>query len=307
MKLLHENDVSLPVVLLWGSFGGVCSATVYLLLQWIWDHFLPNAIWFSLYHDTQVILLFPLIFAMFGFLAEDLIGKEKKTSEIWIGIVSGISTALIFIIIITFHIIISESKTFPSNWLFFVVVTLVTSITMQIIGAWFHEPRYLSQIDEKNKMNQCSITSKICKYKIFFLTILMILLIPPFLLYFGICMGIIAEQPECCILLDSVDVSRTTPHSIHIVLDPHPVRTYNVTRDIRIIINDIDVSNQSVITEKGIQGTIEPPEGLTYQKSASVTITGDIVAGNETAPVHLIILVTYPDTSTGEIVCDREI
>jgi hypothetical protein len=82
---------------------------------------------------------------------------------------------------------------------------------------------------------------------------------------------------------------------------------YNVTPDIRIIVNDIDVSNQSVMTEVGLQGTVEPPEGLMYQKGASVTITGDNVAGNESAPVHLVILIMYPDTSTGEIVCDREI
>jgi len=32
----------MPAIIIWGSFGGVCSATAYFLLQGIWDQFLPR-------------------------------------------------------------------------------------------------------------------------------------------------------------------------------------------------------------------------------------------------------------------------
>jgi hypothetical protein len=53
---------------------------------------------------------------------------------------------------------------------------------------------------------------------------------------------------------------------------------------------------ETLIAASVIDAVISPPEGLVFTSGSSVTLQGSAVAGNETLPVHLQIVATYPDT-----------
>jgi len=106
---------------------------------------------------------------------------------------------------------------------------------------------------------------------------------------------------ECSFCADwQTDVApavRTGPDSVHIVMQPDTSIHHNKIPIVNIYLNEKDVSNQSLIAASGIDAVISPPEGLVFSSGSSVTLQGNAVAGNETVPVNLQIVATYPDTS----------
>ncbi|MDD5143102.1 hypothetical protein [Methanoregula sp.] len=300
------KDLSLPAIFLWGSLGGVCSAAAYYLLQEIWDRFFPNAIEFFPYHDAQAIVLFTLLFAILGYIAGDLFSTGNNTWESIIGLVSGIGTALMFTAIIAFQTIMLDAGDLSDLPVVLFAVILLGSVALQLAGAWFHQPRYLAPPDEKNTRSPSTVVKRLCNYRLLFLAVL---IIPPSLLYLGMSTGVVAEELSCCapIISDSVDVTRTSPDSIRIVMIPDARIKHDSAPTVKIYLDEKDVSNQSIIQGSGFNAKITPSDGLQFQKKASVTLQGRDVSGNETVPVHLQIIVTYPDTGLRVVISDREI
>lgn len=303
------KDLSLPAILLWGSLGGVCSAAAYYLLQEIWDRFFPNAIEFFPYHDAQAIVLFTLLFAILGYIAGDLFSTGKNTRESIIGLVSGIGTALVFMAIIAFQTIMLDAGDLSDLPFVLFAGILFGSVALQLAGAWFHQPKYLAPPNEKKNRSPSTVVKRLCNYRLLFLAVLAVLIIPPSLLYFGMSTGVIAKELSCCapIISDSVDVTRTSPDSIRIVMIPDARIKHDSAPTVKIYLDEKDVSNQSIIQGSGFNVKITPSDGLQFQKKASVTLQGREVSGNETVPIHLQIIVTYPDTGLRVVISDREI
>jgi hypothetical protein len=306
MELSGQNYRSLSAILLWGSFGGVCSAAAYFLLQWIWDHYLPcAAVHYSLYYHTQVTALFALIFVILGFFAGTLFCSGKNSREIRIGMISGICTALVFMAIIAFQNLVLGSADF-SHWPILIAEVLVASVILQTIGTYFHKSRCGSAPDDKDISHKYAITKIIHSYWFLFLAILAVLIIPPVCL--GMSTGGVAEELRCFVPInDRVDVTRTAPDSIRLVMQPDSGIKHDVVPSVKIFLNEKDASNQSIIMGSGLDAVINPSEGLPFQRKASVTLQGRDVSGNETVPVHLQIIVTYPNRGIRYVICDMQI
>jgi len=298
----------IPAILLWGCFGGICSAAAYYLLQEIWDRFLPNAIVFYPYHDAQVIVLLALLFAILGHFAGDLFSTGKDAQESIIGLVSGIGTAFVFTAIIAYQMIMSDAADLSDLPVLFVEI-LLGSVALQVACAWFHQPRNLTPRDEKKSRSTSAVVKRLWNYRLLFLAILVVLVIPPGLLYLSMSTGVVAKELSCCapIITDSVDATRTGPDSIRIIMLPDLRVKHALIPSVKIFLNEKDVSNQSIITGSGLDDNIDPPDGLLFKRKASVTLHGRDVSGNESDPVHLQIIVTYPDTGLRYVVCDMQI
>ncbi|MDO9550446.1 MAG: hypothetical protein Q7J03_05675 [Methanoregula sp.] len=306
MKLLGKNSRGLPAIIRWGCFGGVSLAAGYLLVQWIWDRFLPDAVWFSAYHDAQLVIVFAFVLALLGVIAGDLFSTGKESQELTIGIFSGISTALVFLTITVSLTTVLGTEVIPLSP-FLVAGIVVSSVALQGIGAWFHEPCSKSGMDETNIMEKPGFAKKIRNYRFLLFIIIAVTIIPPTLLFLGISTGVIAEQSPCYAINDNVDVSRTGSDSIRIVMQPDTREKFVSLPFANISLGENDVSNQQVITTSGLDDTIEPPDGLLYRSGASVILRGRDASGNETVPVHLQIIVTYPDTGIRYMICDMQI
>jgi hypothetical protein len=104
---------------------------------------------------------------------------------------------------------------------------------------------------------------------------------------------------------DTAPATRTGPDSVRIVMltdaSYHPDKVPAVS----IFVNDRDVSNQSVIAASHLPLAISPPEGLVFSNGSSVTLQGIDVAGNGSAPVHLWVLITYPDTGYQAVIGEQ--
>jgi hypothetical protein len=309
MELPGENNHSLPAVIICGSIGGVCSAIVYFLLQWLWDLFLPNGNCSSLYYDAQLIVLFALIFAFLGFFAGNFFGTRKKPREIIVtGMVSGICTALIFAMIVGFPVIAGGSGDF-SELLIPLAQILAGSMILQVTGAYLHDSWDKAASGNTNNPSLRATTKTFPSYRFLLfavLVVLAILIIPP--IYVGMTTEVVAEELRCFEpVTDRVEVTRTGPDSLHIVMLPDPKKKHIPVPTVNIFLDEKDVSNQSMIERSRLKAVIDPPEGLSFQKKASVTLQGRDVSGNETVPVHFRVIVTYPDRGIHYVICDMQI
>lgn len=310
MKLSEANNRSLLAILLWGIFGGICSAMSYYLLVEIWNQLLPSGAGFSQIHDAQIIILFVLVFALLGFFAGNLFSREEKSWEIIIGIGSGTGTALVFAVIVMIPRITAGSLDFFDS-LVLLMEILLASVIIQTIAVYFHEPRREIVRDDTKIPYKPGITGQPHVGRILFFAvfaILSILIIPPVLLHVGNPVPV-AEETSCCgtAITDKVDASRTGPDSIHIVMQPDSAIKHNSVPTVNIYLDEKDVSNQSIIKGSGLDAVISPSEGLVFERKASVTLQGKAVFGNTTDPVHLQIIVTYPDTGRRQMICDMQI
>jgi len=82
---------------------------------------------------------------------------------------------------------------------------------------------------------------------------------------------------------------------------------HHLVPTIKILLDEQDASNQSMIKRSRLDAVINPPEGLPFKRKASVTFQGKDVAGNETVPLHLQIVASYPDRGIQHIICDKQI
>jgi hypothetical protein len=104
---------------------------------------------------------------------------------------------------------------------------------------------------------------------------------------------------------DAAPATRTGPDSIHIVMRPDASYHHDKLPTVGIFVNDRDVSNRSMIAASHLPLAISPPEGLVFADGSAVTLQGIGVAGNKSAPVHLWILVTYPDTGWQAVIGEQ--
>jgi hypothetical protein len=323
----HERLLALtPAIALWGCFSGLCWAAVHLLLQSIWSPVLVyNFTLLSPVFQFQIIGLSALLLWVAGAIAADLFhaGRNSGPGPVRIGLLSGICTALVFISILVIHEMISHPpilhypndplliRMFLDNlfhqWLIPLAGFILVSAVIQVLSAYFHESRRGSIPDVTETTHKSTVSRIIHTHGFLLLAVIAALVVPPGLLYFGISTGVIAEQPGYSPIADSVDASRAGPDSIRIVMLPDAKKKHDLVPSVKIFIGEKDVSNQSMITRSGINASIDPPEGLRFQRNASVILQGRDVSGNETVPVHLRIMVMYPDTGLGSVICDRNI
>jgi hypothetical protein len=321
----HERLLALtPTVVLWGCFGGICLAAVNFFLQAIWTSILDTNYTLFPVYQVQIIGSFAILAWTLGAIAADFFrtGKNTGMDPVLAGLLSGICSALVFTSIIVYYDIISHPLTFfytndPflmrlfldrlfHQWLILLAGFILISGILQALGSWYqgigsgragtsHKPAFIVRIRH---------------HRFLFIALLAVLIIPPGLVYLGMGAGVIEKQSNCCTITDSVNISRTGPDSIQIVMKPDPDTVKKASGRIpfiKIFLNEKEVSNQSVITEAGWEDTIDPKKGLLYQEGASVTLQGKDVSGNRTAPAHLVIIVTYPDRGESAIICDRDI
>jgi hypothetical protein len=90
-------------------------------------------------------------------------------------------------------------------------------------------------------------------------------------------------------------------------MQPDSWAKHNALPTLKIFADDRDVSNQSLISEAGLDAVIDPPDGLIFARGASVTLQGTALSGNGTAPVHLVIIATYPDTGRRVVIGERNL
>lgn len=311
MVLLGEDTRSLPAIILWGIFGGGCSAAAFFLLQWIWDVFLPDDSGFSTLHDGHILIAFTLLFAILGFLAGELFSTGKKPWEIRIGIISGISTAVVFMAILAILMNISGSEYF-SEWLILLIEVLVASVILQTIGAWFHEPRRSSVPEEAEIPQIAAISKKLPKYSFLFIAILGVLIIPPCLLYFSIASGLNETTSPCCyekinpvneelnVTTRFAEVNRTSSDSVRIGIRPDPGTARGTPVDIHYDWEDISTPRH--ITGLGLNISMNPPDRLLYLDGDYVTLNGMDMFSNGTATKRLVVIDTDPTNENGSTI-----
>jgi hypothetical protein len=312
MELLGEHNNSFLAIFLWGCFGGICLAIVYFLLQGIWIQFLPcGTVYFSLFYHAQTAVVFALILIILGYFAGILFCTGKDTREIRTGIVSGTCTALVFTAISTFLMFARGSVDFSLLPLRLVQI-LVASMILQVIGTYFHKPRCESVPEDAGILDTSAVAKKIRSSKSLFpvvlavLAVLAVLIITP--LYLKMSTGGVTEELMCYVPInDRVDVTRTSPDSIHIVMLPDLWTNHHLVPTIKILLDEKDASNQSMIERSRLDVVIYPAEGLQFKRKASVTFQGKDVAGNVTVPLHLQIAVSYPDRGIQHIICDKQV
>ncbi|MEN6443505.1 MAG: hypothetical protein ABFC71_07130 [Methanoregula sp.] len=208
-----------------------------------------------------------------------------------------------FTALVAFKTLVLDSADFSDSPIL-VTGILISSAVIQAIGAYFSEPRCGFAPEDRKIQNISAITRQLHSSRFLLLAVL---IVPPVLLYLGN-PGPVAEELRCFVPInDRVDVTRTAPDSIRIVMQPDSGIKHDVVPSVKIFLNEKDASNQSIIMGSGLDAVINPPEGLPFQRKASVTLQGRDVSGNETVPVHLQIIVTYPDKGIRYMICDMQI
>jgi len=313
----------IPAIVLWGCFGGICLAAMNFFLQSAWAPFFKINHSLSPVYQIQMICSFSILLWILGMMVADLFipdGDPWLSSAI-AGFLSGICTALVFMSITVYHDMMSHPLVFfytndPfliqlflnrlfHQWFIMLAGSLIISGILQGLGGGYHGIR------QKVESQDNPVVSKLYRQRFAFLILIAILVAPLGIISTGISGGFIEMPPSCCPMPENVNASRTGPDSIRISLNIDSADIARKPSDtlpyITIKINEMEVSNQSIITGSGLEDTIDPPVGLRYLDGASVTLQGKEVSGNETDPTHLEIMVTYPNHGESAIICDRDI
>lgn len=317
-----------PVIILWGCFGGFCLAIVNFFLLGIWDPVLEYNDAFSLVYRFQTMGSFAILFWILGTVAADLFrtGRDRWLDSVVTGLLSGICTALLCTVIIVsndmvshpsivhyandpFQIRIFLDRLFQ-HWLVPLAGFILVSGILQALGAWYHGSRNRFGSDKGETPQVPTISGRLYPYRFLCLTLIAVMIVPPGLAYLGMEMGVLEKQNTCCPVFDSVGASRISPDSLRIIFKINPEVSRPTTGTIRflnITVDEKDVSTQSILTNSRLNNTIDPPEGLLYWDGSSVILQGDDILGNDTVPVHLNVIATYPDLEYKTVICDMKI
>jgi hypothetical protein len=247
-----------------------------------------------------------VVFVLLGVFTGTMFCTGKRSTGILIGMVSGIFTALVFTALVAFPEITADKADF-TDWLVPLAEILLASVSLQVFGAWFHEPRRGSGQDDLEVSLQSAMTKQLRSYWFVFPVLLAVMIIPP------VCIGMttetVADELSYCAepVSDRVEVTRTGPDSLRIVMKPDMRITHDPVPAVKILIDEKDVSNQSMIILSRFDVVIEPPEGLPFKRKASVSLRGIDISGNETEPVHLQVIVSYPDRGIRHVICDMQV
>ena len=100
------------------------------------------------------------------------------------------------------------------------------------------------------------------------------------------------SRPACCgPILGGVNASRVSDDTIKLtVVGGNEYDYYNAPILVMIYINEKELSNMSVITEQGLQDTIDPPNGLVFKNGNSAIISGIDVTKNLEKPFKLKVI-----------------
>jgi len=300
-------------------------AAGYFILDRLWDPVLACNYPFLPLFQLGTIGSFAIILLITGMVAADLFptGSRNRLDPVCIGLISGICTALVFTAILVSFDMVSRppilryvedpflvrmiSDRLLRQWLIPFAGFLTMSGIVQALAAWYRGSRQDGGDTKDGSPRRSAITGIVSRYRIPFFILIAVIVVPPGLLYLGMNTGIIAEKPMCSAITGRVNVTRTGPDSIRIVMEPDPKKRCDSVMDIKIFLDKNEVSSQSLINRSGLDDRIDPSAGLLYRSGASVTLRGKDVAGNETVPTHIRILVSCPDTNTGAVICDRDI
>jgi hypothetical protein len=320
----HERLLALtPAIVLWGCFGGLCLAAMNFLLQGIWAPILAVNYAYSPVFQVQTMGSSGLLLWILGMKCADIFRTDRST---WLdpaitGFFSGICTALVFTSVFVysemiihppilyyandpFHIRVFFERLFQ-QWLILFAGLILVSAILQALGSWYQWSRSNKPATPKKHV----FVEKLPCYRLLISAMLVLLIIPPGLVYLGVAAGFVEKQP-CCTIMDTINVQRTGPDSIQIDLKTNPGFPRiipGITPFVNISVDGKDVSTQSLATGSGLKDTLTPPEGLLYHDNATVSLRGKDISGNRTAPIHLMIIVTYRDPDNRAIIGDMDI
>jgi hypothetical protein len=305
----------LPVIILWGCFGGICFSAASFYLQRM-DRIVEiscySGIFSPVYPFLKYVTLMLLSFT-FGMIAADMLGAGRKTGldPIRAGLVTGACSALISIILVEVYPLgyswISYPFTLAGSFSIILVVYIVISAIPQVLGAWYQGSRQGSGQDSGDPVHPNNSIRR-SRHWFFFVAILVLLLILPLGLFafpidttdYSACPeGRTCNPGDQCNWgrpPDNITVLRTGPDSIRMTLKAGSSKCGS-RNSFKILLNGNDVTNQASIGKSGLNVTITPQEGLGQQDGSYAILQGMDVAVNETAPPHIQIIMTDRGTS----------
>lgn len=326
MKIIPDKKRSwtaIPVIILWGCFGGICFAGLNLwvdqivrLLDISCYSRLINPVFPIWEYGTCAVFLLTL-----GVIAALLSNSDRKQMRdvILTGVVSGTLTVITGLLLVKFITLpeydwakgIVEVIRIYIGWET-LALFLAASIILQSLGA-LYQKGYLNRRPEKNTALPQTLSGRRYRPGIFFVIILAVLLVIPLPLYAlpvdntKYCMNGESCDPglQCSRIPvpDSIEVTRTGPKTIRIGLTTiYPCGT-DVTY--QILLNGIDISNQARIAKSGLNVTMSPTEGLGRHDGDFVLLQGGDLVANTTNPLHFQINGTYAGTASPRVFSDQ--
>jgi len=309
---LKTNFFAIPVLL--GVVEGIFLFGLNLGLQTLWDPFIQFNSVFKSVQLIQEIFLFCLIFLCFGYLAIQIKGSfimnathEKKVHGALTGIIAGI----VYVIVTDYYIATTELIGFqyyqkylvPDDPYFlkfyfsflsscevvpFLLFVVIFSIIIHAYGAMLqgYISSSLNQIPFEPHRNDIKTRILSNLPSVLFCGVIFLILISTGLSYAAIMTGAIEHKYSCelCIYRDMVSAEKTGIDSIAISLLTEDPSTSWIPLDKRpvftVFLNGKDVSNSTVVKKQGIAMTLDPPEGLIYQKGSRFILKGPEVFNN---------------------------
>lgn len=306
---------SLPAIILWGCFGGLCFAAACFYIRGM-----EEIVYISCYSGivspvypfwkfgTLIILSFTL-----GMVAADLfcIGRKTVLDPIRAGLVSGTCSALVATILVEVSpqgfSWVNHPFDMAGTFIIILGVYLLISTIPQALGAWYQESRQRSGQDP-DPTTHPAIACRRYHHWFFFVALLVLLLILPLGLlvlpvdttdYFACPGGDTCEPGHQCGMgkpPDNVTVARISPDSLRVSLKAGSSKCGS-QNSFRILLNGNDVSNQAMIKKSGLDVTITPREGLGRQDGDFMILQGKDVVANETTPPHIQVFITDRSTT----------
>ena len=274
-----------------GLTGGLTLVLVFLVNQRIWEPFVIYNFYLTIVQITQLLFTELLILFFLGALtvSQCRLAVNDRNDALVTGLLPGLITGTVIALCIVL------TRTLPEGSGFFPVFSLlIISIFFSSLGTIIGAVGYYQGLSSgdagevlKNKGVQFTFS-----LTALFVLILLSVTIPPALAFIGTASGLIGNDcPECRIHQD-VRAERLNIQTIRIMYSAKipalsSVGHYNPPR---IIVNGVDISNQTAAEKNGFSAIISPAGGLTYSDYSSVTISGEGVTLLDDSPVNLTVI-----------------
>ncbi|AGB01191.1 hypothetical protein [Methanoregula formicica] len=274
-----------------GLTGVFALVLFFFLNQWIWRPFVDYNFYLIIIQITQMLLtgLLILFFTGAWAVSQCRLSINNQKDALVIGLLSGCitGTGIAFCIALTRNLP-EGSVYFPVLCLIILSIILASLGTMTGAVGYYHRLSFgeASRVAKKRGA-QCAFT-----LTALFILILLSASIPPMLALIGTTSGLIANDCLECRLHQEIRVERLDNLTIRILYSAKMpavswIGRYNPPR---ILIHDIDVSNQTVSEKNGFPVTVNPAGGLTYDEDSVVIISGKGVANCNSTPIRLKVI-----------------